>query len=220
MPCETRILLAWRLPSTGLCIHPDAETEAEKEAERQDPQTYLRGSSTGETQAVMAELAATEASWKTGPALHSSEQSTAKSAPGDAAHTAHYSTGEAAASFTSTHFTPRTRNTAAALDDDAVRCGRLHGSGPAAHMHFLFPFSPILTFPSHSSLATHPPFPPLLPTSPLLPTLPFFTPPLLYISLPTLAYSLVAHKPESPATTIATTQHQPLPRLPSILIAH
>jgi len=175
--------LAWRLPSTGLCVHPDAETEAEKEAERQDPQTYLRGGSTGETQAVMAELAATEASWKTGPALHSSEQSTAKSAPGDAAHTAHYSTGEAAASFTSTHFTPRTRNTAAALDDDAVRCGRLHGSGPAAHMHFLlFPFSPFLTSPSHSSLASHPPFPPLLPTSPYYP--PSLSSPLPYSTSP------------------------------------
>lgn len=105
------------------------QTEAERQAELQDPQTYLRGGNSGETQAVMAELAATEASWKTGPALHSSEQSTAKAAPGDAEHTAHFSTGEAAASFTSTHFTPRTTNTAGTLEDDVVRYARVKKKG-------------------------------------------------------------------------------------------
>ncbi|EDQ85563.1 uncharacterized protein MONBRDRAFT_34157 [Monosiga brevicollis MX1] len=94
------------------------------------PTSQLTAAGNNATSDVMKELDATEASWKTGPAIHSDTDFTRGLEDAqDNDHAAHYSTGEVSASFTSTHMSVRTRNRAAALEDDVVRYGRIKGKG-------------------------------------------------------------------------------------------
>ena len=71
---------------------------------------------------TQSELYDKREAWDKKQELKSSLDSKPASAPKDASHTAKFSTGEVAMSFTSTHITPRTVNTAASIDDDTVRC--------------------------------------------------------------------------------------------------
>lgn len=104
-----------------------AEDEEEAEA-RQRPDYVLR-SAGSEAKAALAELYEKREKWDTKQSLKSSVDSQPASAPKDAEHTATFSTGEMAMSFTSTHMTPRTHNTAAAIDDDTVRYSRIKTKG-------------------------------------------------------------------------------------------
>lgn len=65
----------------------------------------------------------------------------AAAAPRDAEHTAHYSSGEVSASFTSTHMTVRTKNTAAAIDDEIVKYRKIKSKGyvglPPRFIHYM-----------------------------------------------------------------------------------
>ncbi len=66
---------------------------------------------------------------ESGAAVAATATAAAAGGAPDAAHTAHYSTGAAAASFTSTHMTVRTANPAAAIDPDTVAYRRVKDKG-------------------------------------------------------------------------------------------
>lgn len=91
---------------------------------------------------TMKALYASEEAWKKN---HESsgvgDGGGAAAAPSDAEHSAHYSTGEAAASFTSTHMTVRTTNTAASIEDEVVKYRKVKAKGwavPCSVCHVIF----------------------------------------------------------------------------------
>ncbi|EGD76699.1 Ppil2 protein [Salpingoeca rosetta] len=84
-----------------------------------DGRSTVRSGNT-DTQAILDEVAKSDmvAANKKYSSVLSSD---AAADPQDKEHTAHFSTGEVSRSFTATHLTVRTKNTAASIDDDVVR---------------------------------------------------------------------------------------------------
>eukprot|EP00051_Salpingoeca_urceolata_P028006 m.484440 g.484440 ORF g.484440 m.484440 type:complete len:526 (+) comp23351_c0_seq1:235-1812(+) len=101
----------------------------EKAKREQDPSFYIR-TQRGEAAAVMDELKKTKSEWQRPElGLTSNLSSTASSAPKDKARTAAFSTGEMSRSFTSTHLTPRTINTAETIDELQVKYSSIKEKG-------------------------------------------------------------------------------------------
>eukprot|EP00050_Salpingoeca_kvevrii_P007360 m.295669 g.295669 ORF g.295669 m.295669 type:complete len:519 (+) comp13239_c0_seq1:197-1753(+) len=110
-------------------IRHGLKLDDEERSKRKDPNYYLKTQSAASS-SVMAELAASEDKWK---AKHSaagfSGNDQARAKPKDKEHSAHFSTGEASASFTSTSQSVRTSNTAESLEENVVLYSSIKDKG-------------------------------------------------------------------------------------------
>lgn len=107
------------------------ENAAQKKLEAAPGFVLNKGGSSCESSSIIQKLYASEDKWKGEhqKLFQAPHTLKAQSAPQDLAHTAHYSTNEAAASFTSFGLPVRTTNTAASIDTDTVRYSKIKAKG-------------------------------------------------------------------------------------------